>query len=207
MVCPIGKALYRTNNLLAPDSGSHNLSMVKTLITLLRAINLAGHKQVAMPVLRDFLTGLGFSDVRTLLQSGNIIFRSEARNANDLERLLESEAKAQLGLDTDFFVRSAKDWEALVDANPFPDEAKSDPGHLVVMFLKDAPNAKSLEALRASIRGPEVVNLKGRQAYIVYSAGIGRSRLTSALVEARLGTRCTGRNWNTVQKIAALAEV
>ncbi len=129
-----------------------------------------------MPVLRAFFTGLGFSDVRTLLQTGNIIFRSEARNANDLERLLESEAKAQLGLDTDFFVRSANDWEALVDANPFPDEAKSDPRHLVVMFLKDAPNAKSLEALRASIRGPEVVNLKGRQAYIVYPAGIGRSR-------------------------------
>ena len=150
----VSAASITQQSLLAPDWGFHNLGMVKTLITLLRAINLAGHKQVAMPVLRDFFTGLGFSDVRTLLQTGNVIFRGEARNANDLERLLESEAKAQLGLDTDFFVRSAKDWEALVDANPFPEEAKSDPGHLVVMFLKDAPNAKSLEALRASIRGP-----------------------------------------------------
>ena len=194
-------------SLLAPDLGFRNVGTVKTLISLLRAINLAGRKQVAMPVLRDFFTGLGFSDVRTLLQTGNIIFRSEAQNANDLERLLESEAKAQLGLDTDFFVRSAKDWKALVDANPFPDEAKSDPSHLVVMFLKDAPQAKSLEALRASIRGPEIVDLVRRQAYIVYPAGIGRSRLTNALVESKLGVRGTGRNWNTVRKIASLAEV
>lgn len=200
----LGKAV---KSLLAPDLGFRNVSMVKTLISLLRAINLAGHKQVAMPVLRDFFTGLGFSDVRTLLQTGNIIFRSEAQNANDLERLLESEAKAQLGLDTDFFVRTAKDWKALVDANPFPDEAKSDPSHLVVMFLKDAPQAKSLQALRASIRGPEIVDLVGRQAYIVYPAGIGRSRLTNALVESKLGFRGTGRNWNTVRKIASLAEV
>jgi uncharacterized protein (DUF1697 family) len=194
-------------SLLTPDLGLRNVTMVKTLISLLRAINLAGHKQVAMPVLRDFFTGLRFSEVRTLLQSGNIIFRSEAQNANDLERLLESEAKAQLGLDTDFFVRSARDWKTLVDANPFPNEAKSDPSHLVVMFLKDAPQAKSLEALRASIRGPEIVDLVGRQAYIVYPAGIGRSRLTNALVESKLGVRGTGRNWNTVKKIASLAEV
>ena len=193
-------------SLLAPDLGFRNVSMVKTLISLLRAINLAGHKQVAMSVLRDFFTGLGFSDVRTLLQAGNIVFRSEAQKGNDLERLFESEAKAQLGLDTDFFVRSAKDWKALVDANPFPDDAKSDPSHLVVMFLKDAPQAKSLEALRASIRGPEIVDLVGRQAYIVYPAGIGRSRLTNALVESKLGVRGTGRNWNTVRKIASLAE-
>jgi uncharacterized protein (DUF1697 family) len=194
-------------SLLTPDLGLRNVTMVKTLISLLRAINLAGHKQVAMPVLCDFFTGLRFSEVRTLLQSGNIIFRSEAQNANGLERLLESEAKAQLGLDTDFFVRSARDWKTLVDANPFPNEAKSDPSHLVVMFLKDAPQAKSLEALRASIRGPEIVDLVGRQAYIVYPAGIGRSRLTNALVESKLGVRGTGRNWNTVKKIASLAEV
>jgi uncharacterized protein (DUF1697 family) len=180
---------------------------VKTLIALLRAINLAGSKTVAMPLLREFFIGLGFADVRTLLQSGNIIFRGETRSANELEYLLEREAKAQIGLDTDFFVRSAKDWKALIDANPFPDEAKSDPSRLLVMFLKDAPDPKSLEALRASIRGPEIVDLVRRQAYIVYPAGIGRSRLTNALVESKLGFRGTGRNWNTVQKIAALAGV
>lgn len=158
-----------------------------------------------MSSLRDLVTGLGFSNVQTLLQSGNIIFRGEARKANDLERLLESRARAQLGLDTDFFIRSAKDWKFVIERNPFPDEAKRDPGHLVVMFLKDRPAAKSLAALRACICVPEVVGIEGKQAYIVYPAGIGRSRLTNAIIEAKLGTRGTGRNWNTILKIAALA--
>jgi uncharacterized protein (DUF1697 family) len=179
---------------------------VTTFVTLLRAVNIGSHKPVAMSALRDFATGLGYSDVRTLLQSGNIVFRAETRSANDLERLLEHEAKLQLGLETDFFVRSAKDWKVLVDRNPFPDAARRDPGHLVVMFLKDAPSAKSLAALRASIRGSEVVDIEGKQAYIIYPDGIGRSRLTNSLIEAKLGTRSTGRNWNTVIKAAALAE-
>lgn len=171
---------------------------------MLRAINLGSHNPVAMAALRDVVSDLGFSDVRTLLQSGNLVFRAEKRSPKDLERLLKSEAKAKLGLDTDFFVRSAKDWKVLVERNPFPEEASRDPAHLVVMFLKDIPRAESLAALRATIRGREVVGIEGKQAYIVYPDGIGRSRLTNALIEARLCTRGTGRNWNTVLRVAAL---
>ena len=177
-----------------------------TFVALLRAVNVGSHKPVAMSALRDFAIGLGYSDVRTLLQSGNIVFRTETRSANVLERILEGEAKLRLGLETDFFVRSAKDWKVLVDLNPFPDAARRDPSHLVVMFLKDAPSVESLAALRAAIRGPEVVNIEGKQAYVIYPDGIGRSRLTNSVIEVKLGTRSTGRNWNTVIKAAALVE-
>jgi len=176
-----------------------------TFIALLRAINLGNHRSLAMSALRDFIADLSFTDARTLLQTGNVLFRGEARSAGDLEQLLEMEAKAHLGLDTDFFVRPAKDWKALVSRNPFPGEARRDPSHLVVMFLKNAPDAKSLAKLRAAIKGPELVDVAGEQAYIVYPAGIGRSRLTHALIETMLGTRGTGRNWNTVLKLAGLA--
>jgi uncharacterized protein (DUF1697 family) len=176
-----------------------------TFIALLRAINLGNHRSLAMSALRDFIADLSFTDARTLLQTGNVVFRGEARSAGDLEQLLEMEAKAHLGLDTDFFVRPAEDWKALVSRNPFPDEARRDPSHLVVMFLKNAPDAKSLAKLRAAIKGPEIVDVAGEQAYIVHPAGIGRSRLTHALIETMLGTRATGRNWNTVLKLAGLA--
>jgi len=176
-----------------------------TFIALLRAINLGSHKPIAMSALRDFVADLSFTDARTLLQTGNVVFRGEAQSAGKLEHLLEMEAKAHLGLDTDFFVRSAKDWKALVSRNPFPDEARRDPSHLVVMFLKDAPDAKSLATLRAAIKGPEIVDVAEKQAYIIYPVGIGRSRLTHALIETKLGTRGTSRNWNTVLKLAALA--
>ena len=91
-------------------------------------------------------------------------------------------------------------------ANPFPAEAKSDPGHLVVMCLKSAPGREAVSALQQAISGREVIRAKGREAYIVYPDGIGRSRLTTALIEKKLGTRGTARNWNTVMKLAALAD-
>lgn len=173
---------------------------------LLRAINLAGRQMVAMSDLRDLLTKLGFADARSLLQSGNLVFRSGRRTPAQLERLLEAEADKRLGLQTSFFVRNAEEWKELVARNPFRKEAEHDPGHLVVMFLKDAPPPEAVKALQAAIKGPEVVRAAGRQAYVVYPIGIGRSRLTHTLIEKKLATRGTGRNWNTVLKLGALAD-
>ena len=174
-------------------------------IGLLRAINLAGRNRVGMADLRKLLTGLGLENVRSLLQSGNLVFRSDAHTSAQLERLLEDAAKHRLGLETDFFVRTARDWKAVIAGNPFPREAERDPGRLLVIFLKDAPDRDGVKALESAITGREVVRAKGRHAYIVYPDGIGRSRLTNALIEKKLGTRGTGRNWNTVRKLGELA--
>jgi uncharacterized protein (DUF1697 family) len=174
-------------------------------IALLRGVNVGGNKKVAMADLRGLLTRLGFAEPRSLLQSGNLVFRGDGRPAADLERLLDAETEKQLGLKTEFFVRTAAEWRAVVAANPFPHEAVSDPGHLVVLFLKAAPDAASVAALQAAITGRETVRAVGRQAYIVYPDGIGDSRLTLTVIEKKLGTRGTGRNWNTVLKLGALA--
>jgi uncharacterized protein (DUF1697 family) len=142
--------------------------------------------------------------VQSLLQSGNLVFRSHARATTQLERSLEDAAAKRLGLETDFFVRTADEWNAIIDGNPFPEQAQRDPSHLLVVFLKEAPNRADVTALQRAITGREVVRARGRHAYIVYPDGIGRSRLTSALIEEKLGTRGTGRNWNTVLKLGAL---
>lgn len=177
-----------------------------TYIGLLRAINLAGHNKVSMSDLREWLTGLGMSNPQTLLQSGNLVFGSDVRATAPLEKTLESAAARQLRLETAFFVRTAKEWQGIIADNPFPDEAKADPGHLLMMCLKDAPDAKSVKALQDAIKDREAVRAKGRQAYFVYPDGIGRSRLTTTLIEKKLGTTGTARNWNTVLKIGALTE-
>lgn len=181
-------------------------SAARPHVALLRAVNLAGHQPVAMADLRELLTGLGLADARTLLQSGNLVFGCAGRTPAQLEGLLEAEAGKRLGLRTDVFVRTAKEWQALVAANPFPAEAHDDPSHLLVVFLRDAPPRAAVEALRAAIVGRERVEAVGRQAYFVYPDGIGRSRLTTALIEKKLGTRGTGRNWNTVLKLQALTQ-
>jgi uncharacterized protein (DUF1697 family) len=175
-----------------------------THVALLRAVNLGPHNKVGMADLRGLLVDLGFADARTLLQSGNVVFTGGARAPAKLESLLQDGARRQLGLDTAFFVRTAEQWRAVIDGNPFVSEARKDPGHLVVLFLKEAPGRQALAALRAAITGREVVEVDGRQAYAVYPDGIGRSKLTAALLERKLGTPGTGRNWNTVLKLAAL---
>ncbi|MCH7699241.1 MAG: DUF1697 domain-containing protein [Chloroflexi bacterium] len=177
-----------------------------TQIALLRGVNVGGHKKVAMSDLRDFIRELGFDGVRSLIQSGNLVFQGSARTGADLERMLEVAAQERLDLRTTFFVRTAKEWEAIIARNPFPDAAENDPNHLVVMCLKDTPPLNAVQALQDAIRGPETVRAVGRHLYIVYPAGIGRSKLTIKLIEAKLGTQGTGRNWNTVLKLAALME-
>lgn len=176
-----------------------------TYFAFLRGINVGGKKPVGMAGLRAMAESLGFSEVRTLLQSGNLIFSGDVDSDGALERRLEAEAKRLLGLETDFMVRRAAEIQRVIASNPFPEAARDDPGHLVVSFLKSAPAAGALEALRAAIAGRESVELAGRDLFILYPDGIGRSKLTSALMDKRLATRGTGRNWNTVLKLADLA--
>jgi uncharacterized protein (DUF1697 family) len=177
-----------------------------THIGLLRAINLGAHNKVSMGALRELLATIGLQNARTLLLSGNVVFESDGAPAAKLEALLEGATATQLGVATDYFVRSAREWRAIVDANPFPKEAKRDPGHLIMMCLKRAPDRASVAALQRAIKGREVVRANGREAYITYPDGQGRSKLTIAMIEKHLGTRGTARNWNTVLKLAALAE-
>ncbi len=179
-------------------------------VALLRAVNLGPHGKIAMGDLRALMTDLGLQDGQTLLQSGNMVFRGGTRTDAALEHLLETETRKRFGLETDFFVRNAAEWDELVAANPFPDEARHDPSHLVVVFLKHAVKPAAVAALQAAIPGREVVRGQGksaRQVYMTYPDGIGRSKVTSALIEKKLGSRGTGRNWNTVLKLQALAGV
>ena len=167
-------------------------------------MNIGGKTSVAMADLRALLADLGLEDGKSLLQSGNLLFRASDREPAELEALLENATTERLGLQTDYFVRSAVEWAAAVAANPYPEAARSDPSHLVLMTLKSEPPGTPLESLRAGIPGRETVELVGRQAYLVYPDGIGSSKVTLKLIESKLGTRATGRNWNTVQKVAAL---
>ena len=170
-------------------------------IALLRGVNVGGSKIVAMADLRALLSDLGFANPRSLLQSGNLVFESRARATAGLERTLEQEAARRLGLDTEFHVRTAAEWQTIIRRNPFPAAARDDPGHLHVMCFKEAPGAKDVKALQAAITGREVVRAVGRQAYIIYPDGAGKSRLTTALIDRILGLRGTARNWNTVLKL------
>jgi uncharacterized protein (DUF1697 family) len=174
-------------------------------VALLRGVNVGGRRMIAMADLRAWLSAAGFADARSLLQSGNLVFGGGRLRGAALERSLEASAAADLGLQTDFIVRSGvTEWDGVVARNPFPEAAARDPSHAMVMFLKAAPPPDAVAALVAAHNGPESLAVSGREVYLVYPAGVGTSRLTGALIERKLGTRGTARNWNTVLKLRAL---
>ena len=177
---------------------------MQTHLALLRGINVGGRNKVSMDDLRAFAAGLGLEEPRTLLQSGNLVFGGPGQTAAKLEKLLEAECARRLNQKIDVLVRNADEWAEVVSGNPFREMAGSDPGHLVAVFLKDAPDADAVKALRAAVRGPEVIFVEGRHAYITYPAGIGDSKLTNVVIEKKLGTCGTARNWNTVLKLGAM---
>ncbi|MDE1985347.1 MAG: DUF1697 domain-containing protein [Alphaproteobacteria bacterium] len=178
-----------------------------TYIALLRGINMGGHNKIAMAELRDFVSALGFADVRTVLQSGNIVFRGRPRAPSSFEKLFETETAKRFGIDTRVMVRSAAEWEKIVAGNPFRDETKNDPAHLAVVFLKDKPVRKNLDSLKACITGREYFHALGRELYVVYPDGFATSKFTLSVIDRKLETRGTARNWNTVLKLAGLTEV
>lgn len=174
-------------------------------IGLFRAVNLGGGTQVPMDRLRLLLKEIGLENGRTLLQSGNVVFRSRSKAEPTLERTLAQAVFQKMGVRTEAFVRSAEAWRLVIAGNPFGREADDDPSHLLVMALRDPPAEERWRALAAAIPGRERVHGSGRHAYLVYPDGIGRSRFTAARIESQLGTVGTARNWNTVTKLAELA--
>ena len=173
-------------------------------IALLRAVNLAHHRKLAMADLRAMIATEGFEDPRTLLNSGNVVFRGSKGPAR-IERALEAQARKRFGFEIDFMVRTAGEWDQLIACNPFPEEASRDPAHLLVLVLKERVDRPRVVGLQAAIAGREVIGGEGRHLYAVYPDGIGRSKLTTMVIEKKLGVRVTARNWNTVLKLKELA--
>jgi uncharacterized protein (DUF1697 family) len=171
-------------------------------VALLRAVNVGGTGKLPMAELAKLLAKLGYTEVKTILQSGNAVFTCAANADAKLEAALEAAIATAFGLQTAIVARSAAEWDAVIAANPCGDAAASDPSHLVVMPCKSAPSAANVTALQAAIAGRETVHAVGKQLYITYPDGIGDSKLTSAVIERKLGVAGTARNWNTVQKIA-----
>ena len=174
-------------------------------IALVRGVNVGGKAVLAMADLRGACERLGLKNPRTLLQSGNLVVESSAAPA-EIEARLERGMRKHLGRELEFFVRSPGEWDAIIKANPYPKEAKADPGRLVLLCLKQKVTPAAVKDLQQKIPGRESVQASGREAYAYYPDGQGQSKFTTALIDRILDTRCTARNWNTVLKLAAMVK-
>jgi uncharacterized protein (DUF1697 family) len=176
-----------------------------TYVAFLRGVNLGGHKMVPMAKLRAMLETLGFADVKTLLQSGNAVFRGPATPAARIEQQLEAAMTTHLGLSCDYHVRTAAELRDLIEANPLKQEAAKDPSRFTVTFYRAALDKAAVKAAQAAIDGPEILRADGRHLYMYWPDGQGRSKAGIAVAKA-LKAQGTARNWNTILKLAALTQ-
>ncbi len=171
-------------------------------IALIRGINVGGHKKIRMSDLKTSCEALGLRDVRTLLQSGNVVFQTAKSNRAQLVKELE----AALSVEAKVILRTVDELRKVVAANPMPEEAQRAPSGFIVVFLAEKPSAAAMKSLRDAYSGPEKMHLHGAELYIEYGAGMGQSKLTNVLIERKLGVTATARNWNTVTKLLEIAE-
>lgn len=167
---------------------------------MLRGINL-GKRQLKSAELAAVIGGLGFTDVKTLLASGNVVFTAPDARAEQLEAQIHDALADATGLKSEIFVRTPEEMDAVVAANPFPDAATDRPSFLVVTFHRKSVDGDAVEALMAAHDGPERAHAIDRELYIDFPGGQARSILHAPLVKATRDPITTARNWNTVLKI------
>jgi uncharacterized protein (DUF1697 family) len=171
-------------------------------IALLRGINLGSTNRVKMAELRALCEKLGYEDVQTLLQSGNVVL-STRKKPKTVERELHAAIAEELGVTSLVIVRTRDQLADVVAAKPFAD---ADGKQLQVTFLDEELPKETAEKVEAAAAGAEQVLVKGREVYAWHADGIQRSKLAALLADKKLGVTATARNWNTVEKLLELAE-
>lgn len=173
-------------------------------ISLLRGINVGGRNKIRMADLRQLYADLGMTNVRSLLQSGNVIFATSKADLTSVKLELEEGIRSALGLDIQVLLRSSEQFEDIIARHPFSAEQLNEPRKAAVVFLSDAPVSSAVDALRESNPGREVIHAAERELYVFYTDGMARSKLDNNRIESRLGLIATARNWNTCTKLQRL---
>jgi uncharacterized protein (DUF1697 family) len=174
-------------------------------VALLRGINVSGQRKVPMARLRALCEALGYTDVTTYLQSGNVVFRAPRRSTTALASALEERIAAELGFDVPVLVRTEQALRAVATANPLLD-GSIDPASLHVVFLDGRPSTTALDAIDAARFAPDRFAARGSEIYLSCPNGYGRTKLTNTFFERQLDTRATTRNWKTVTNLVGLTQ-
>lgn len=169
-------------------------------VALLRGINVGGHRRVGMAALARVFQELGCEDVRTYIQSGNVVFRAPVADAAAIEAVIE----AHFGFPVTVALRTAADWRRIVAGNPYAAQAAQDGSKVHVALLSREPDDEGVASLLAVPRGPDGWQLDGRTVYLDLPSGAGRTQLDHGTLERRLGVSVTVRNWKTVTALAEL---
>lgn len=187
-------------------SSSTILIHMRVVISLFRGINVGGHHRVKMDALRALYGSLGLQDAQTYVQSGNVVFRTKARDEEKLAQTIEKGFEAEFGFHSDVITRTRAEMEAVVLANPFKERDNILPSRLAVTFLQRDPGDDARDAVSQIKTDPEEMRVVGRELYVYYPEGMGRTKLPVRAIDKALGVTGTVRNWNSVTELLAMAK-
>ena len=179
---------------------------MRAIVSMLRAVNLGAHNRVSMEALRTLYGSLQLRDARTYVQSGHVVFRTSASDLPKLARKIEDGIERTFGFRTQTILRTASEMRETIANNPFAGRAGIEPAKLLVTFLAAQPGETACEQIRRLKTDPEEVSIRGREIYIYFPNGAGRSKLSWMKMEKMLATPGTARNWNSVTKLLEMAE-
>jgi len=174
------------------------------IVSLLRGVNVGGHNMIKMDSLRKLYESLGLHDVQTYVQSGNVVFRTNEKNLIQLSKRIEEAIERSFGFRPGVIVRTAAELAGVIARNPFSTRKDIHPGKLLVIFLGESLDSKAQDEIGRIKAGAEEVCIDGRELYIYFPDGMGRSKLP-ALLEKTLKKSGTGRNWNSVTRLLEMA--
>lgn len=175
-------------------------------VSLFRGINVGGHHKVSMHNLKELHESLGLKHVFPYIQSGNVVFTSDNADVPGLRRQIEDGFAQKFGFHVEVFVRTSAELGEIIEQTPFQSQPGKESKWVVVMFLATRPDDAAQEDLLKTYAGPEELFIIGKEVYIYYPNGIGRSKLSHSLIEKKLKTLGTARNWNTILQLQKLLQ-
>jgi len=176
------------------------------IVSMLRAVNVGGHNKIKMDALRALYESLKLREPQSYIQSGNVVFKTDERDLARLTKKIENAIEQTFGFRPDVVLRTTSDLRDVIAKNPFAKRRDIEPGKLQVHFLASDPGAEARANVLKIKTDPEELCLHGRELYIYFLNGMGKSKLSWAAVNKALKTPGTCRNWNTVTKLLEMAE-
>lgn len=175
-------------------------------ISLLRGINVGAHKRMKMQQLRACCMELGFEQIATYIQSGNLVFRAGKLSPEAVSKKVEKQIESSFGFHADVITRTAEEMKKIIASNPLLKEPGTDASKLHVVFLPGAPSTEAVKKFDSVILAPDRVRVAGSEIYFYFPNGVSGSSLWKHNLDRVLGISGTMRNWNTVNKLVAMAE-
>jgi len=171
----------------------------------LRGINVSGKNSIKMDSLVASFKELGFENVKSYIQSGNLVFHSTIKDSEKIKSMIENNIKSAFSLDVSVIIRTKAEIEQVIKNNPFLKDKKVEIDRLYVTFLSDIPDNNILATLNLSKNEGEEYHIIGKEVYLYCPNGYGRTKLNNNLFESKLKLKATTRNWNTVNKLMGIA--